>query len=313
MSQATLESTTAPTGEPDRTPAPRSEAEWRTPGWLYVVLTVGLFLVVVPFIWMLVSSFKPEAEVRMVPPTWWPETVTTENYDRLFTQLDFPTYFMNSAIVALAVTAGNMIFCTMLGYALAKLDFPGKKVLFAIVLGMALINTAVPVVFLLVGTFMKLFGFFNIPEPYTTSHWQQVLGDPLFLTALTNTLKLAGFTALIAVALYTLVGYIIMRTRFVGRGVLDFVTWLPSTLPGIILGLGLLALFLSFPPLRLFFGGPTAGILRQSVVTVRESTELEVDMPELISPRRSSQHGRANVQQPRTGSGTWPASGLHSR
>ena len=149
MSQATLESTTAPTGEPDRKPAPRSEAEWRTPGWLYVVLTVGLFLVVVPFIWMLVSSFKPEAEVRMVPPTWWPETVTTENYNRLFTQLDFPTYFMNSAIVALAVTAGNMIFCTMLGYALAKLDFPGKKALFAIVLGTLMVPGVV--------TFVPLF------------------------------------------------------------------------------------------------------------------------------------------------------------
>lgn len=149
MSQATLESTTAPTGEPDRKPAQRSEAEWRTPGWLYVVLAVGLFLVVVPFIWMLVSSFKPEAEVRMVPPTWWPETVTTENYDRLFTQLDFPTYFLNSAIVALAVTAGNMIFCTMLGYALAKLDFPGKKALFAIVLGTLMVPGVV--------TFVPLF------------------------------------------------------------------------------------------------------------------------------------------------------------
>ena len=80
--------------------------------------------------WMLVSSFKPEREVRAVPPTWWPETITLENYDRLFTQLDFPTYFMNSVIVALAVTIGNMVFCSMLGYALAKLDFPGKKALF---------------------------------------------------------------------------------------------------------------------------------------------------------------------------------------
>ena len=133
-----------------KAPASREGGAWRrTPAWLYAVLLGGLFLVVVPFAWMLVSSLKPEAEVRAVPPTWWPETVTLENYDRLFTGLDFPTYFMNSAIVALAVTAGNMVFCSMLGYALAKLDFPGKKALFAIVIGTLMIPGVV--------TFVPLF------------------------------------------------------------------------------------------------------------------------------------------------------------
>jgi multiple sugar transport system permease protein len=131
--------------------APRDD-QINTPGWIYAVLGVGLFLVVVPFLWMLVSSFKPEGEVRAVPPTWWPETVTLENYDRLFTQLDFPTYFMNSVIVALAVTIGNMVFCSMLGYALAKLDFPGKRVLFAIVLGTLMVPFVVQFVPLFVLT-----------------------------------------------------------------------------------------------------------------------------------------------------------------
>ena len=102
----------------------------RTPPWLYAVLGLGLFVVVVPFLWMLVSSFKPEAEVRAVPPTWWPEHVTTGNYETLLSRLDFPTYLFNSVVVALAVTAGNIVFCSMLGYALAKLDFPGKRALF---------------------------------------------------------------------------------------------------------------------------------------------------------------------------------------
>ena len=64
---------------------------------------VGLmaFLSIFPFVWMLLSSLKPEAEVRAVPPTWWPETITLDNYSTLFTKLDFPTYFLNSAIVAL--------------------------------------------------------------------------------------------------------------------------------------------------------------------------------------------------------------------
>ena len=137
-------------GEDEAVVAPNErEDQVTTPGWIYAVLLGGLFLVVIPFIWMLVSSFKPEAEVRAVPPTWWPETLTLDNYDRLFTQLDFPTYFMNSVIVALAVTIGNMLFCSMLGYALAKLDFPGKKALFVVVLGTLMVPGVV--------TFVPLF------------------------------------------------------------------------------------------------------------------------------------------------------------
>ena len=136
-------------GRPGRPRSYRNDGRVSTPGWLYVVLAVGLVLVVVPFVWMVVSSFKPEAEVRAIPPTWWPETVTTENYSQLFTRLNFPRFFLNSAIVAIAVAAGNMVFCSMLGYALAKLDFPGKKALFSLVLGTLMVPGVV--------TFVPLF------------------------------------------------------------------------------------------------------------------------------------------------------------
>ena len=106
---------------------------------LYLVLCAGLVVMVGPFIWMLLSSIKPEAEIRQVPPTWWPKTFTLANYHDLFARLDFPKYFGNSVIVALLVTAGNLIFCSALGYALAKLKFPGKKLLFLLVLGMLMV------------------------------------------------------------------------------------------------------------------------------------------------------------------------------
>ena len=120
-----------------------------TPKWLYAVLTGGLIVTVVPFVWMLLSSVKPEREVRQVPPTWWPETFTLENYTSLFSRLDFTTYFVNSIVVALAVTAGNMIFGAMLGYALAKLEFRGKKVVLVLVLGTLMVPGVV--------TFVPLF------------------------------------------------------------------------------------------------------------------------------------------------------------
>ena len=101
---------------------------------VYVALTLGLIVMVLPFVWMVLSSVKPDAEVTAVPPTWWPREITLDNYQVLFTKLDFPRYFMNSVVVALAVTVGNVVFGSMLGYALAKLEFPGKRVLFALVL-----------------------------------------------------------------------------------------------------------------------------------------------------------------------------------
>jgi multiple sugar transport system permease protein len=148
MSQTATHATAPGEDEVLVAPADRDDSV-RTPPWIYAVLLVGLVLVVIPFLWMLISSFKPEGEVRAVPPTWWPETITMDNYDRLFTQLDFPTYFVNSVIVALAVTIGNMVFCSMLGYALAKLSFPGKKLLFMIVLGTLMVPGVV--------TFVPLF------------------------------------------------------------------------------------------------------------------------------------------------------------
>ncbi|WP_245665047.1 carbohydrate ABC transporter permease [Actinoplanes subtropicus] len=99
----------------------------------------GLAVVVGPFLWMLLSSFKPESEIRSVPPTWWPSHWTPAHYHDLFARLDFPRYFLNSVIVAVLVTAGNLLFCSLLGYALAKLNFPGRKALFLIVLGMLMV------------------------------------------------------------------------------------------------------------------------------------------------------------------------------
>ncbi|MGC3995987.1 MAG: carbohydrate ABC transporter permease [Propionicimonas sp.] len=117
--------------------------------WIYLLLSVALVLVISPFVWMVLGSFKDEGELRRVPPTWWPEAASLDNYTQLFARLDFGTYFTNSTIVAVAVTAGNLLFCSMLGYALAKLEFPGRRVLLAVVLGTLMIPGVV--------TFVPLF------------------------------------------------------------------------------------------------------------------------------------------------------------
>ncbi len=117
--------------------------------WLYLLLIIGVILLVGPFIWMVLGSIKTTGELRQVPPTWLPKNPTLSNYTDLLDRLSFARFFLNSAIVAAAVTAGNVIFCSMLGYALAKLSFPGKRILFAIVLGTLMVPAIV--------TFMPLF------------------------------------------------------------------------------------------------------------------------------------------------------------
>ncbi len=118
---------------------------------------------------------------------------------------------------------------------------------------MAFIIIVVPMVFSVMGTFMKLFGFF-IEEPWTLKQWQTALNDRLLMRALGNTLQLAVGTAVAAILIHSLIAYVIVRTKVYARGVLDFITWLPFAVPGIILSLGLLTMFLQpwfrqpFPP-----------------------------------------------------------------
>lgn len=107
---------------------------WTSSIVLNVVLILGLVVSAGPIIWMFLSSFKTESEVRQFPPTLLPNEWTLDNFTELFQRMDFPMFFSNSVIVAVAVTLGNLLFCSMAGYALAKIDFPGKKLLFTLVL-----------------------------------------------------------------------------------------------------------------------------------------------------------------------------------
>ena len=112
----------------------RRGGDIRAQALLYVILAIGLVLMVAPFLWMLLGSFKPRAEFLQSVPTWLPTNPTGDNYDRLVARLDFPRFFLNSIVIAVAVTVGNLIFSPMLGYALAKLRFAGRRVPLLLVL-----------------------------------------------------------------------------------------------------------------------------------------------------------------------------------
>lgn len=139
----------AASAEPIEARPARRRRRRRPRWWLYVVLTLGLVAMVMPFVWMILGSFKTNAEIRQYPTTFWPIEPTLDNYAQLFGRLDFTTFFTNSVIVAFFVTAGNIVFSSMVGYALAKLEFRGKRLLFVLVLATLMVPGVV--------TFVPLF------------------------------------------------------------------------------------------------------------------------------------------------------------
>lgn len=115
---------------------------------------------------------------------------------------------------------------------------------FFLVLFFAVFITLVPTTLLLMGTFMKLFGFFYIADPWTLDNWRATLQDPVLLRSLWNTLAIGIGSGLVGVLFYSLIAYVVVKTRYAGRGLLDFLSWLPWSVPGILLGVALLWTFL---------------------------------------------------------------------
>jgi iron(III) transport system permease protein len=115
---------------------------------------------------------------------------------------------------------------------------------FALVLSFALVITVLPTILLVTGTFMKLFGFFNIAEPWTLENWRATLSDPVLFRSLWNTLAIGLGAGFVGILFYSLIAYVIVKTRYRGRWLLDFLSWLPWSIPGILLGVALLWTFL---------------------------------------------------------------------
>ena len=139
---------------------------------------------------------------------------------------------------------------------------------------LVLLMTVVPVGLVVMGTFMSLFGYFNVAQVWTLRNWQTALSNATFMNSAANTLVLAGGKAIIAMVLFTLIAYIAVRTRYAARGVLDLLAWLPSTLPGIILSLGFLWLFLGTPLLRPLYGTTFALILVTALGSITLGTQI---------------------------------------
>lgn len=107
-------------------------------GIMIALLVIGGFLMMVPFIWMIGSSFKPENEFTVIPPTLFPSNPTFNNYRDLFVKMDFLVYLKNTLVIVLCSFVG-LFLNAMAGYAFAKFDFPGKNKFFYVILATMMI------------------------------------------------------------------------------------------------------------------------------------------------------------------------------
>ncbi|WP_405375239.1 MULTISPECIES: carbohydrate ABC transporter permease [unclassified Microbacterium] len=119
---------------------------------LYSMLAVLAIVYIYPFLVQVATSFKTEQEAASNPISLLPQTFSFAAFERLFLNSDFPLWFANSTVVTILVTLGRVFFVSLAGYALARLTFRGRGVIFALVVAVM----AVPSVVLLIPRFLVL-------------------------------------------------------------------------------------------------------------------------------------------------------------
>jgi len=106
---------------------------------MHGVIYLLAFITIAPFIWMILTSLKDISDIFVYPPKWFPDKIQWNNYARAFQAAPFGRYYLNSIFVAVTVTLGQLITCSMAAYAFARLKFWGRDVLFYIFLGTMMI------------------------------------------------------------------------------------------------------------------------------------------------------------------------------
>jgi ABC-type glycerol-3-phosphate transport system permease component len=137
---------------------------WRS--WLVTALVWGVaILFLVPFLWMISSSLKPNYQIFEVPPRWLPDPPRWENYAEALTTLPFDRYVVNTAVITMFTIAGHLLSCTLIAYAFARLRAPGRDFLFLVVLATMMLPYPVTMVPLYV--LFKQLGWINSFLPLT--------------------------------------------------------------------------------------------------------------------------------------------------
>jgi iron(III) transport system permease protein len=156
---------------------------------------------------------------------------------------------------------------------------------FGVIAALLMLLTIGPLAILVLGSFMERIGYFVLG--FTLEHWRFVLNDPVFVKSLRTTLILATSAAALSPLIFSVLAYLLVRTRLPGRGILDMMIWSAGAIPGILAGLGLLWVFIDTPGLNFLFGtiwaliivvilqGKTTGVNIMKGVLLQVGADLE--------------------------------------
>ncbi len=124
----------------------------------------------------------------------------------------------------------------------------------ALCIGMYLVSLAAPLTLLVVGSAMRLYGFFTVANPFTLAHWQELFADPAFFAGVRNSLIIAAVASGLTIVVYSMFAYALTRYRSAVLRVADALAWAPWAVPGVLMSLALLWLFLATPMRSVLYG-----------------------------------------------------------
>jgi multiple sugar transport system permease protein len=126
------------------------------------VLLAGALLMVMPFVWMFSSSLRDAGESFSVPPRWLPSRIHFENYQAVLQQIPFLQFIVNSVKIATLITLGQLATCSMAAFAFARLRFPGRDLLFIVLLSSLMVPLQVTIIPIFI--LIRLLGLLDLHE-----------------------------------------------------------------------------------------------------------------------------------------------------
>lgn len=142
----------------------------------YTALILGSIISLIPFVWMLTSSFKDPSMVFSDPPQWWPKPWLWSNYTKAFDKMPFALYTLNTMKITATCMFGQMLSCSMVAYGFARMRFPGRNFLFIVLLSTMMLPAQVTMI-----PVFKIFttlGWYDTFLPLTVPAF---LGTPFFV------------------------------------------------------------------------------------------------------------------------------------
>lgn len=151
---------------------------------VYVLLLVGLLSVILPFIYMVASSLENQIQIGALTPQFWPNPLIWSNYQRVWNDLPMARFFLNSFIVSITITVGQLLTASMAAYAFARLRFRGRSSLFGLYLATLIIPSQVTLIpnYLIVRDLQWHNTYMGLIAPFVVSVFSTFLLRQFFLT-----------------------------------------------------------------------------------------------------------------------------------